>query len=156
MTWKSEKLEIPKSSNAKKITPEQLAASGTEHGDQAALFCWAADEVEKYPQLKYLFAIPNGFFATSGQKGKMKAEGLRKGIPDTFLPYPLNGISCTYYHGCFIEMKREKYRNKKDGGCSEEQLDCIDYLKRAGYYVNVCYNWTEARDTLIAYMEGKL
>lgn len=70
----------------KKITPEQLAKSGSEHGEQSALFAWAADNVEQYPQLKWLFAVPNGFYGDSGQKGKMKAEGLRKGVPDVVLP----------------------------------------------------------------------
>lgn len=138
----------------KKLKPEQLTASGSEHGEQAALFCWAADSVGRYPQLAWMFAIPNGFFGDSGQKAKMKAEGLRSGVCDVFLPYapPWHNK----YHGCFIEMKIERHRNTKNGGCSQEQLDFIKYITNAGYYCKVCYNWTEARDAIIAYLEGSL
>ena len=34
------------------ITPEQLAKSGTEHGHQAALFCWIALNIDRYPELE--------------------------------------------------------------------------------------------------------
>lgn len=142
----------------KKITPEQLAASGSEDGHQAALFCWAADSVGKYPQLKYLFAVPNGGSRHIAEATKMVATGLRSGVPDTFLPSTAPSFTnhSGVYFGCFIEMKHEKYRTRKDGGCSEEQLDYIGYLTKAGYYCKVCYNWIEARDTLMAYLEGKL
>ena len=60
MTWKSSRLQTPKPPPGKPITPEQLAASGSEDGHQMALFCWAALNTEQYPQLKNLFAIPNG------------------------------------------------------------------------------------------------
>ena len=32
----------------------------------------------------------------------------------------------------------------------------IARLIAAGYCVKTCYNWEEARDTLIAYLDGKL
>ena len=60
------------------ITPEQLAACGSESGHQKALFRWAAMNIATYPQLKWLYAVPNGFFSTPGQKAKMKAEGLER------------------------------------------------------------------------------
>lgn len=157
MTWGNPppfKPDPPK--QGKIITPEQLARD-SESSQQKALFAWAALNCGQYPALAYMFAIPNGFFGTAEQKGKMKAEGLRTGVPDIFLPY---AIQCDYeaarYHGCFIEMKIEKYRNRKNGGCSEEQIDFIEWAASAGYYCKVCYSWTEARDTLIAYIEGKL
>ena len=59
MTWKSSRLQSAKPKPSKPITPEQLAASGSEDGHQSALFCWAALNTEQYPQLKNLFAIPN-------------------------------------------------------------------------------------------------
>lgn len=153
MTWGNPP-SIPTSAPkpGKKITPEQLAASGTEHGHQAALFCWAVDSVGKYPCLEFMFAIPNGFYGDSGQKGKMKAEGLRSGVPDVMLPYAMNQFVSGFksYSGLFIEMKVKK--NIADAN----QIKYIDYLRSAGYYVAICYSWEEARDTLIKYMEGKL
>lgn len=143
----------------KKVTPEALAKSGTEDGSQMALFAWAASAVPIYPQLKWLFAIPNGGSRHIAEATKMVATGLRRGVPDVFLPaqapkHPPE--SEVWYNGCWIELKIEKKRNTKNDGCSQEQVDWIEYLTAAGYYCKVCYSWTEARDTLINYLEGKL
>ncbi len=151
MTWGNPpKLKSDPPKKGKKITPEMLAASGSEDGEQAALFCWAADSVGTYPQLKWLFSIPNGGSRHIVEATKMVATGLRSGVPDVMLPYAMK------YMGCFIEMKIEKRRNEKFGGVSEDQLEYISYLNSAGYYVAICYSWHEARDTLIAYLEGKV
>lgn len=136
---------------AKKVTPEDLAKSGSEDGNQAALFCWAATVTAQYPQLKYLFAIPNGGSRHIAEVTKLVATGLRRGVPDIFLPWPnVNWV------GLFIEMKTEKRRKQKNGGLEDDQIEWIEYLEKAGYYCKVCYNWIEAKDTLIAYLEGKV
>lgn len=136
---------------AKKVTPEDLAKSGSEDGHQAALFCWSASVIEQYPQLKYLFAIPNGGSRHIAEATKMVATGLRTGVPDVFLPVAIQeDYEAARYHGCWIEMKVGK--NKP----SKEQENWIEYLTNAGYYCKVCYSWIEAKETLIAYLEGKL
>lgn len=141
---------------AKLIAPEQLAASGTEDGNQAALFCWSALNMGKYPQLKWLHSIPNGGSRHIAEATKMVAAGLRSGVLDIFLPLPIHTEWAVQYAGMYLEMKIEKRRKEKNGGLSEEQLDFIEYCNQTGYYVKVCYNWVEARDALIAYMEGKV
>lgn len=159
MTWQNPppfKPDSPK--KGKKITPEQLAASGSEHGSQAALFAWAADNVGKYPQLKYMFAIPNGGLRDVRVAANLKAEGVKAGVPDIMLPwaswiwsFTSDGVyNVTGWHGLFIEMKVGKNKPTK------EQEEYIDYLKSAGYYCVVCYAWNVARDAIIAYLEGKL
>ena len=140
---------------AKRVTPEQLAKSGSEDGNQAALFCWAATVTAQYPQLKYLFAIPNGGSRHIAEATKMVATGLRKGVPDIFLPWS-RAIRNYELHGCFIEMKTEKRRKQKNGGLEDDQIEWIEYLEQAGYYCKVCYSWIEAKDALIAYLEGKV
>ena len=124
------------------ITPEQLAASGTEHGHQAAIFCWA--QQSGIAELKWLFAGPNGFFGSAAQKGKMKAEGLKLGVPDIWLPVPMDGC-----YGLVIELKVGKNKPTK------EQQEWIDYLNNAGYYARVRYGWESARDTILKYL-GKM
>lgn len=140
---------------AKVITPEMLAGD-SESSQQKALFAWAALNVGTYPALKFMFAVPNGFFSDAAQKAKMKAEGLRSGVPDIFLPCAFYDRKEQYYAGCFIELKIEKYRNSRNGGCSEEQMDFIEFASDQGYYCRVCYNWIEAKDVLIAYLTGTL
>ncbi len=156
MTWGNPpplKSTAPKQS--KPITPEQLAASGSEDGHQAALFCWAALNVGKYPPLKWLHAIPNGGQRHIAEATKLVATGTRSGVLDTFLPWPMHSYR-PEYSGCYIEMKKPKHRNSRDGGCTKEQLEFIAYASGAGYYCQVCYTWEEARDTLITYLEGRL
>lgn len=168
MTWNNPpKFKSTPPKSGKKITPEMLAASGSEDGEQAALFCWAADSVGIYPQLKWLFAIPNGGSRYIAEATKMVAMGLKAGVPDICLPVPIyvhtipsvdnpNGRTNTIrYAGCFIELKIEKRRKQKNGGCSDEQIEWIVKL-RESHYVAVCYSWQEAKDTLIAYLEGKI
>lgn len=154
MTWKSKKLDIPKPKSGKAIQPEDLI-TGSEDGEQAALFCWAALNTNKYPQLENLFAIPNGGNRHIVEAIKFVGTGTRAGVPDTFLPC-CKILDTRVSHGLFIEMKIEKYRNYKNGGCSEDQIKWHKKLRDAGYCVNVCYSWIEGRDCLINYLEGRL
>jgi hypothetical protein len=121
------------------ITPTQLAASGSEHGHQAALFCFA--QQSGIEELKWLFAVPNGFYATPKAKATMKAEGLKSGVPDIWLPVPMDGC-----YGLVIELKVGKNKPTK------EQQEWIDYLNNAGYYARVCYGWEHARDRILMYL----
>lgn len=143
----------------KQITPEQLAACGTEHGHQSALFCWAATQQKWTPALADMFAIPNGGQRGDGSQkgaaiagGRFKAEGVRQGVPDIFLPYQKT-IAGVCYNGLFIEMKIPKYKTYTDGGLSDEQKEWHNRLSNAGYYVATCYGWIEARDKLVWYIE---
>lgn len=154
MTWKSSRLQSPKPPPGKPITPEQLAASGTEDGNQAALFCWAALNTEQYPQLKNLFAIPNGGNRHIVEAIKFVGTGTRSGVPDICLAWPVK-FKCsmvTKYHGLYIELKINKYRISKNGGCSNKQLEWHERLRNSGYCVKICYGWEEARDSLLDYL----
>ena len=167
MTWGNPPKFVPtKPKQGKIIQPEDLV-TGSEDGEQMAVFCWSANNCGQYPMLKWLHAIPNGGSRHIAEATNMVAGGLRKGVPDICLPWPitsqklyLNGFGDGYnykiYHGLYIELKIGKRRKEKNGGCSEEQLEWLDYLKLAGYYCDVCYGWEDARDTLIAYLEGKV
>lgn len=142
------------------ITSEQLAASNSEHGHQAALFCFfaLAENQVKYPLAQRLFAIPNGFFSSSGQKGKEKAAGLKSGVLDIMLPfvkYVRNQVG-KRYNGLFIELKipEKKRANDPLAGCSDEQKDWVSFLISQGYAVHVCYGWIDARDRIIEYLEA--
>ena len=156
MTWKSNRLQTPKPPPGKPVTPESLAASGSEDGHQMAVFAWAALNTEQYPQLKNLFAIPNGGNRHIVEAIKFVGTGTRSGVPDTMLAWPIIRGWDKKYHGLFIEMKIEKYRNHKNGGRSDNQIEWGDRLIAAGYCVRTCYSWIEARDTLIDYLEGRL
>jgi hypothetical protein len=157
MTWGNPpKFEPTVAKAGKKITPEQLAASGSEDGHQMAVFCWAADNCGQYPALEWLHAVPNGGSRHIVEAGKMVAAGLRSGIWDIFLPLPIQTEWAKMYAGLYIEMKEPKRRKHKNGGLSDEQLKFGKYAEQMGYYCKVCYTWIEARDALINYLEGRI
>jgi hypothetical protein len=147
---------------ANPITPERLAANGTEHGHQSALFCWAATFApsELRDQLKLMFAIPN-----SGARGNrvaashLKAEGVKAGVPDIMLPIAgkrevLNKMYMQTHNGLFIELKRPKSDGKAKGRVSADQNPYHIGLLQQGYAVHVCYGWQEARDCILTYLTG--
>jgi len=115
----------------------------TEHDIQSALFSWAQLQTACYPELALMFAIPNGgkrekrqdrkgrWFSPTAQK--LKREGVKRGIPDIFLPCARGGS-----HGLFIEMKAP------DGRVSPEQASVHKLLWEEGYAVIVCYSLESA------------
>lgn len=128
------------------ITPEQMAKCGSEEAEQSALFCWSAlPEVRvMYPQLVWMFAIPNGGFRDIVTAGKLKAGGVKAGVWDIFLPVP-KAVNNKTYHGLFIEMK------VKPNGLTPQQKKFQDALD-ANYAFAVAYNWEEARNYLQKYL----
>ena len=127
------------------ITPEQLASSGSEDGEQKALFCWIGLNLKTYPELKRLHHSPNGGSRHKAEAAKFKAMGVRNGFPDLILI-----LKRGEYSGLAIEMKK-----RKGGKVSDEQDDWGDYLLSQGFGFKICKGWEEARDTLISYLNYK-
>lgn len=161
------------------MTPDQLAKSGTEHGEQRALFAWvnvakrhgfatawawaesgdqtvfqsspyAEANVEQVPELARIFAIPNGGLRDKITAAKLKHEGVKAGVPDVFFP-----LTTPRYAGLFIEMKRsaDKATKRRAGVTSDSQDDWIAYLRRASYAVSVCFDWRSAAKEVQSYVE---
>lgn len=114
-----------------------------EEAEQAALFEWAAYKTGQWPELAYMFHIPNGGLRSKATAARMKAAGAKPGVPDIFLP-----ATRGQYAGLFVEMKYGK--NKP----SPEQQRYIDLLEHEGYAVAVCYGCEEAIKTITAYLRG--
>jgi len=124
------------------MTPEQLALSGSENAEQTALFCWAALNQIKYPPLKWMFAVPNGGFRFKREAGRLKAAGVKAGVPDVVLPYPIFKSA-----GLFIEMKK-----KGVGKLQHNQGEWQQYLNSVGYRCEVCYGWQHAVKVIEEYL----
>ena len=114
----------------------------TEHQEQVALFAWSRLHEAKYPDLKWLYAVPNGARTSMSTAKKLKAEGLRKGYPDIGLDVARGG-----YHGLRIEMKRQK-----GGRVSPEQRAWILRLENVGYFCAVADGWEHASQLLGLYL----
>jgi hypothetical protein len=131
---------------AKRITPESYAKAGTEHAEQVALFIWANDEIiagRFVDELKSMFAIPNGGLRNKATAGRLKAEGVKSGVADIFLPVVRPG-----YHGLFIEMKP-----LKSGRATDEQECFIMIMKSRGYAATICRGWLEASQVVTSYLQ---
>lgn len=133
------------------------APVATEHQEQAALFSWAAVAGAHVPELRLMFAIPNGAALVgktvrprggkavrfSFEAMKLRAEGLKAGIPDVCLPVARSG-----YHGLYIEMKR-----LKGGTLAPEQKQWMADLTAQGYRSVRCNGWAAARTEILKYLE---
>lgn len=145
-------------------TPQELAASGTEHGHQSALFAaFATPEMRaQYPELERLmFAVPNGGSRGSNQReaqlngAMMKAEGVKAGVSDIFVAVPRqiqthSGCYKGTAHGLFVEMKTII------GVESDEQKAFGAEVTAQGYAYCVCRGWMQGYATIRAYMDGLL
>ncbi|MGD9643851.1 MAG: VRR-NUC domain-containing protein [Elusimicrobiales bacterium] len=94
------------------------------------------------PVLGLLYHIPNGGWRKKGVAKKLKAEGVKPGVPDYCLPVSRQG-----FHGLYIELKRVE-----DGAASKDQLDWVDALREQGYRAEVCKGWVEAWAVLCDYL----
>lgn len=157
----------------------------SEHANQASLFMWsnmackfglkAANDPTSYqiagvasgflvshgdmvPQLKWLHAIHNQGHGDAVRGSKAKAEGVKAGVFDIFLPVPRTmwsnekggtgymGAGLGIYAGLYLELKVGK--NQMSGIQAEF---CAD-MERNGYATCCAWGWMEARDHILKYL----
>jgi hypothetical protein len=117
---------------------------GDEHAHQVALFQWADNVRRQHPELRWLHAVPNGGKRSPKTAARLKAEGVRRGVPDVLLDVPRAG-----YHGLRIELKRPgRY------SVTPEQREWLAGYVERGYRAEVCVGWIAARDLIVEYLES--
>ena len=116
----------------------------TEEQEQAAVFEWAVLMRNQFPELSLLFHIPNGGWRAPATAAKLKAQGVKAGVPDLFLPVARGG-----FHGLWIELKR-----KSGGRVSVNQSDWITELNHQGYEAVVAHGAEEACEVIYRYLSG--
>ena len=117
----------------------------SEAEEQEALMNWASMSRSKYPQLFWLFHIPNGGTRHPAEAVHLKRMGVKPGVPDLFLPFPVKP-----FHGLWIEMKSER------GRTSSLQKEWIEQLRKFGYAAFVCMGFKSAQDCLLQYLQGNI
>ena len=120
----------------------------SESKEQIALFRWAALACGTRPELRLLFAIPNGGARDKRTGAMLKAGGVRPGVPDVCLP-----VKTEHYGGLWIELKRRGERGKPKGRPSDVQLQWLGALQSHGQCAAICYGWDEARDVIEGYLK---
>lgn len=99
------------------------------------------------PQLEWIHAIHNQEKSGSAIRGAMaKAEGVKAGVADLFLPFPMGR-----YHGLYIEMKRDVPTNIEKL-LSDEQKAYREYCYNFNYYWHCCRGWRDGRAVLLTYL----
>lgn len=89
----------------------------------------------------FVYAIPNGGYRNKKTGGILKAEGVKKGVPDIHC-----FVAKAPYHSLYIEMKTET------GELSDSQEMVIEMLREAGHKVVVCRNLNSAINELLKYL----
>lgn len=116
----------------------------TEEQEQITLFEWAELQSGKYPELKLLYHVPNGGSRNKAEAARLRAAGVKAGVPDLCLPVPRGG-----YHGLYIELKRQ--RGGRKGDLQEEWLTALEVQ---GYFCALCCGWELAAKTIMQYLGG--
>jgi len=107
----------------------------SEHDEQVAVIEYC--DLKGYP----VFHIPNEAKRSPATAARLRAEGMRPGVPDLCIP-----VARGDYHSLYIEMKA-------DGGKpSEEQSRWIWRLRDEGMCAYVCYGADNAIALIDRYM----
>jgi hypothetical protein len=115
----------------------------SEHAHQVALIDWWRLQHKRYGLPEFaLLAIPNGGQRNKAVAAKLKAEGVRKGVLDLFMPVP-RGV----FNGLWIEMK---YGYNK---LTKEQTEFRAFAEQQRYKVVACWSWEEAKNEIGGYLE---
>lgn len=114
----------------------------TEHAEAVSLMRIVRMHEARYPALRRLYAIPNGGDRHPAVAARLRAEGVRPGVPDYCLPVARGG-----YHGLYIELKTAT------GYPSREQKAWVADLRAEGYRAEVCRGWASAWGVICEYLE---
>lgn len=135
-----------------------------EHEIQAGI----VKAAKSIPGCEWLHAIPNG-----GKRGiktaiYMKAEGVKPGVADLFLPRPgfydalhkSHYPGCPMFHGLYIEVKKPKGltingKPSPAGRQSKEQKAFQEYVESQGYRLEIIETVQEGIDLLLSYVGRK-
>lgn len=113
----------------------------TEHAEAVHFMRLVNLHQGRYPALRNLFAVPNGGDRHRIVAAKMKAEGVRPGIPDYVVLFPVEP-----HHGLAIELK------SMTGYASREQKEWIERLRANGYRAEVCRGADQAWRVVCEYL----
>lgn len=114
--------------------------------------------VHAVAELKWLHSIHNQGHGDAVRGAKAKAEGVKVGVADVFLPVPMGrrmeiepgreSGGLFWHSGLYLELKR-----KEGGTPSIDQLDFQNDMRNAGYKAEIVHGWEAARDEILSYLE---
>ena len=129
MTWSVSNESAP----VRRAPAKRARACPTASQEQKSLFKWWRVYSRHAPHL-VMYHIPNGGRRDAITGARLKAEGVVAGVA-----------------GIFLGVQRQK-----GGSLESSQEDIIARLRQAGYRVEVCMGWWEAREAIENYLTGAL
>lgn len=118
-------------------------AKRSEDTEQINVISWANISINRYPELKWLFHIPNGGSRNKLEAVKLKQMGVKAGVSDLYLPFARG-----QYIGLFIEMKFE------DNKTTVAQKEFLKDMASNGHYVATCYSCIQTIKVIEEYLNG--
>lgn len=112
----------------------------SEHLEQSAFFSWCRLWPEAHP-VRYFRAVPNGGWRHETVAAALKAEGVRPGVHDVYLPVARRGA-----HSLVLEFK------VGDRDLSEPQEIERRFLLAEGNSAHTVWTWTEAARLAVWYL----
>lgn len=122
--------------------PRKINTAPPEKVEQMAVFRWAEMSKGKFPDLKWLFAIPNGGSRHFLEAVSLKKEGVKPGVADICLPVARGG-----FHALYIELKR-----REGSKTTEDQKEFMHDMTAAGNKAVITFGWEEAIEVLKEYL----
>lgn len=150
------------------LTPEAMAKSGSEFGEQGALFCWAnlAETRKRFPDFfnaetkRCKMYATNQNFTDAVKGARARQIGIQSGVADIFIPLARHGM-----HGLYIELKIDpahpenqragktgKAIAPKAGKTSDAQESFARQVYADGFGWAKAEGWQAARDIIIQYL----
>lgn len=114
------------------------------HKEQTDLFWFLSIHTPRYPDLRWIHAVPNGVNLSPRERKRITDEGRKAGIWDVHVPVPraYRKNDEVYYHcssrGMYLEIKIPP------DTLTEEQEAFRAQLEPHGYRFEVARSWTEA------------
>lgn len=134
--------------------PKKVRTCPTEHYEQTQFIKMirnlARVDARYEPIVDMTFASANGGVRSKVAGAKLKAEGVKKYVPDIQVAYPMlyrADAQNIILAGLWIEVKA------LDGSASKGQLEFIDKAIRRGYRAVVCHGAGKAFDVWKAYAD---
>ena len=114
---------------------------------QEAIFSWANTLEPRYPEIRWLHAVPNGGYRSGREAVGLNRQGVKPGILDLHLPVARGG-----FHGIMIELKRPGGKCAKP---SAEQLEYMQFLNSKGYCARISNDFDEVKNIILGYLNAK-
>ena len=115
--------------------------SRTEADEQKAVIQWCVLMEGRWPELEYIYHVPNGGSRNAREAANLKAQGVKPGVPDLELP-----AARGRYTGLHIELK---HGNNK---VTADQDRFLKALRKMGRCAVVCYEAEPAIQVISEYM----